>query len=191
MKHHPTANRQINFGKSDRAKFSDELFKELRKARKFALRLGEAQPDGEWRAHDRISKKLLKIHEHATYLESVLDDPTNSDDEKSTAARVALGHWTALQESDVVFPFRQKGVDMRIGLDIAAMTLKRQVDTIILVTGDADFIPAAKLARREGVEFLLDPMWQSVNDDLLEHIDGLQGGFDRPGSDSEPEDNDE
>jgi uncharacterized LabA/DUF88 family protein len=43
---------------------------------------------------------------------------------------------------------------MRIGLDIASMTLKRQVDTVILVTGDSDFVPAAKLARREGVEFL-------------------------------------
>jgi uncharacterized LabA/DUF88 family protein len=30
------------------------------------------------------------------------------------------------------------------------MTFKREVDTIILVTGDSDFVPAAKLARREG-----------------------------------------
>lgn len=68
---------------------------------------------------------------------------------------------------------RQKGVDMRIGLDITSITLKKQADTIILVTGDSDFVPAAKLARREGVEFILDPMWQSIGDDLFEHIDGL------------------
>ena len=50
---------------------------------------------------------------------------------------------------------------MRIGLDIASPTLKRHVDIIILVSGDADFVPAAKLARREGVQFVLDPLWQT------------------------------
>lgn len=69
---------------------------------------------------------------------------------------------------------------MRIGLDITTKTLKRQVDTIVLVTGDSDFIPAAKVARREGVEFILDPMWQSVEDDLLEHVDGLTSSLDAP-----------
>jgi uncharacterized LabA/DUF88 family protein len=48
---------------------------------------------------------------------------------------------------------------------------------IILVAGDADFVPAAKLARREGVHFILDPLWQNVSGDLLEHIDGLRSGF--------------
>ena len=69
---------------------------------------------------------------------------------------------------------------MRIGLDIAAMTLKRQADIVVLVAGDADFVPAAKLARREGVQFILDPLWQSVPPDLCEHIDGLTSGFPRP-----------
>ncbi|MCY3544387.1 MAG: NYN domain-containing protein [Chloroflexi bacterium] len=34
---------------------------------------------------------------------------------------------------------------MRIGLDIASITLKRQADTIVLVSGDSDFVPAAKI----------------------------------------------
>lgn len=71
---------------------------------------------------------------------------------------------------------------MRIGLDIASITLKQQADTIILVSGDSDFVPAAKLARREGVIFILDPLWQKVSNDLLEHIDGLRSGFYNPGS---------
>ncbi|MCB1946992.1 MAG: NYN domain-containing protein [Thauera sp.] len=71
---------------------------------------------------------------------------------------------------------------MRIGLDIASLTLKKQADTIILVAGDSDFVPAAKLARREGMEFILDPLWQQVNEDLFEHIDGLQSGLKRPAS---------
>ncbi|MDB6009360.1 MAG: hypothetical protein JWL65_1610 [Gammaproteobacteria bacterium] len=69
---------------------------------------------------------------------------------------------------------------MRIGLDIASMTLKHQVDTLILVTGDSDFVPAAKLARREGVEFLLDPLWQQVSDELNEHVDGVVSAFPKP-----------
>src|SRR5690606_39000007 len=92
-----------------------------------------------------------------------------------------LRHWAELRPEDIHLPLRQKGVDMKIGLDITSMTLKKQIDTIVLVTGDSDFIPAAKVARREGVEFILDPMWQSVDGDLLEHIDGLQSGLDKPG----------
>ena len=69
---------------------------------------------------------------------------------------------------------------MRIGLDIATITLKKQADTIILVSGDSDFEQAAKLARREGVTFILDPLWQNVSSDLLEHIDRLRSGFYNP-----------
>ena len=68
---------------------------------------------------------------------------------------------------------RQKGVDMCLGIDITSITLKKQADTLILVTGDSDFVPAAKLARREGAEVILDPMRQSVKPELHEHIDGL------------------
>jgi uncharacterized LabA/DUF88 family protein len=63
---------------------------------------------------------------------------------------------------------------MRVGLDIAAMAFKRQVKQIVLVAGDSDFVPAAKLARREGIDFILDPMWAPIRDDLHEHIDGLR-----------------
>jgi uncharacterized LabA/DUF88 family protein len=84
-----------------------------------------------------------------------------------------------LVEADAKYEVRQKGVDMRIGLDIASMAYKKQVDQIILVAGDSDFVPAAKLARREGIDFILDPMWASIRDDLHEHIDGLCSVFDR------------
>ena len=69
---------------------------------------------------------------------------------------------------------------MRIGLDIASITLKRHADVIVLVSGDSDFVPAAILARREGVQFVPDPLWQDVSPDLLEHIDGLRSGFFKP-----------
>ena len=51
-------------------------------------------------------------------------------------------------------------MNMRIGIDISSLAIKKQVDQIVLFAGDADFVPAAKLARREGVDFVLDPMWR-------------------------------
>ena len=62
---------------------------------------------------------------------------------------------------------------MRIGIDIASMAYKKQVTKMILIAGDSDFVPAAKLARREGVDFVLNPMTASINKDLNEHIDGI------------------
>lgn len=63
---------------------------------------------------------------------------------------------------------------MRIGLDISSMAFKKQVTRMILIAGDSDFVPAAKQARREGIDFILDPMGAQINSDLSEHIDGIQ-----------------
>ena len=71
---------------------------------------------------------------------------------------------------------------MRLGLDIASLAFKQQVSQMVLISGDADFVPAAKLARREGVDFILDPMWSTIRPDLYEHIDGLRSVCPRPGS---------
>jgi uncharacterized LabA/DUF88 family protein len=76
---------------------------------------------------------------------------------------------------------RQKGVDMRIAVDISSLAMKKQVNQIVLVSGDADFVPAAKLARREGVDFILDPMWGKIQPNLYEHIDGLRSTCPRLG----------
>ena len=63
---------------------------------------------------------------------------------------------------------------MRIGLDIASLAFKGQVERIILIAGDSDFVPAAKLARREGIDFILDPLRKTIRADLQEHVDGLR-----------------
>ena len=43
------------------------------------------------------------------------------------------------------------------------------------LSGDSDFLPVAKIARREGIHFLLDALEAPVEDDFIEHIDGLFG----------------
>lgn len=70
---------------------------------------------------------------------------------------------------------------MKIGIDIASLAYKHQVDQIILISGDSDFVPAAKLARREGIDFILDPMWADIKEDLHEHIDGLKSCWKKSG----------
>lgn len=79
-----------------------------------------------------------------------------------------------IKENDFQFKAEQKGVDMRIGLDIASMAYKKQVDQIVLISGDSDFVSAAKLARREGIDFILDPLFANIKPNLFEHIDGLR-----------------
>jgi len=90
--------------------------------------------------------------------------------------------FSQLTDDDFAYDVKQKGTDMRVGLDIASVSYKRQVDQIVLVAGDSDFVPAAKLARREGVDFILDPMWGPIADDLHEHVDGLRSTCPRPAS---------
>ena len=78
-----------------------------------------------------------------------------------------------LTDDDLKYPLNQKAVDMKVGLDIATLAFKERVNQIILSAGDSDFVPAAKFARKEGVDFILDPMMNNIDPSLHEHIDGL------------------
>jgi len=179
VSHHPILNQRIEFARTDQANFRKALFQALRKKRKFALRLGHVTKESDWRISAKLTKRLLKTRNWLELLEAPLQGnrpgemPVALSEDRRKELEQLVADWRELGDNDVALGLRQKGVDMRIGLDITSLTLKRQVDTIVLVTGDSDFVPAAKLARREGVEFILDPMWQNVTDDLFEHIDGL------------------
>ena len=83
------------------------------------------------------------------------------------------GEQTSLtvEANDLIPNIQQKGVDIRIGLDISALTLKGHVDVIALVTGDSDFIPALKFARREGKQTFLYTLGQSIRPEMYAHTD--------------------
>jgi uncharacterized LabA/DUF88 family protein len=77
-----------------------------------------------------------------------------------------------LKDDDFKPIFEQKGVDMRIGLDIAVFAEKRSVDRIILASQDTDCIPAMKHARRAGLQITLVRFPNShIAPELLEHAD--------------------
>lgn len=182
--HHPLLNRQIHYRVSDVANFRRALFERLRRERNVALRLGEVIRHDDWIMPTARLKPLLPTRNWI----AAIDFGTTAEDgsvtltaEQVDKARRLQGKWAELRDTDVTLDLRQKGVDMRIGLDIAALALKRFVSTIVLVAGDRDFVPAAKLARREGLQIIIDPLWQQRRlDDLWEHIDGLQSGLPNP-----------
>ncbi len=62
---------------------------------------------------------------------------------------------STLSDEDFKPRFEQKGVDMRLGLDIATYAANRSVERIILITGDTDCLPAMKLARTAGLQVVL------------------------------------
>jgi uncharacterized LabA/DUF88 family protein len=76
-----------------------------------------------------------------------------------------------LSEEDLVPDIEQKGVDLRIGLDVASLSVKRIVDVIVLISGDSDLVPAMKFARREGTRVYLDTLGHGVRRELKEHAD--------------------
>lgn len=90
---------------------------------------------------------------------------------RSKLLNKAAGDSVQITHEDLVPHITQKGVDMRIGMDIAALTLKKQVQIIVLVTGDSDFVPAMKFARREGTQLFLAPMRHKILPSLYEHSD--------------------
>ena len=153
--HTPVQKLSLDYARSTQARFRRRLFKALQGRPNLAVRLGEVRKYGNrsWILRPKPQSELL-------------------------TGSLAVSE---LSDGDFQPALRQKGVDMRIGLDIASITLKRQADVIVLVSGDADFVPAAKLARREGMQFILDPLWKDISPDLYEHIDGLRSGFFKPG----------
>lgn len=140
----PVSGNTMHFRRTDEAKFRLQFHEEIKRMRKIALRLGRVA-DGRWQISPQKTEALLK-------------------------GKTKI---SALTDADVYYDARQKGVDMRMGLDIAALSYQKLADQIMLVSGDSDFVPAAKLARREGVDFILDPMGNPINADLLEHVDGV------------------
>ena len=91
---------------------------------------------------------------------------------KQTISSQATGqNHKAPQADDLFLSLEQKGVDMRIGIDVATLTLKRLVDRIILISGDTDMIPAMKLARREGAQVVLVETAGPIHKELDEDAD--------------------
>ena len=145
--YNPITKKDDYLGKTDIYKWNEEFLQELKHQRKFALRLG------------RLSENQLYYNLKNDSFKRLMNKDISIED---------------LTTSDLQLNIEQKGVDMRIGVDISSLSFKKQVSQIILIAGDSDFVPAAKQARREGIDFILDPMEATIKKDLFEHIDGIR-----------------
>lgn len=144
--HHPITG-NVDLKKTALYKWSTDFHQSLRSKRKVALRLGRL-------ADERLGYVL---------------SPKATRELLSGKLQV-----TDLKDYHFNLNITQKGVDIKLSIDIASMAYKRQVNQIILVAGDSDFVPITKLARREGIDVILDPMGNHIPQDLQEHIDGIR-----------------
>lgn len=141
---HPVDGSTIEYSNTQVFKESKELHDQVARLPHFAFRRGECTHDG-WHAKFRALKNAGKYDATTGTLSLKLDD--------------------------LKPVIRQKGVDMRIGMDIAALTLKKHVEVIVLVTADSDFVPAMKFARREGAQLYLFSLGHGARDEMFENAD--------------------
>ncbi|MBK3719083.1 NYN domain-containing protein [Staphylococcus arlettae] len=140
----PISKEKINFSESQINKYSSNLITELSNKDFVAMRLGDTFFRG-WKLKNPVLEKIRK---------GIIKDTSK------------------LTDDDFTPDFQQKGVDIKIGLDVAWLSNNNIVDRIYMVTGDADFIPALKQARRDGIQIKLVKIGtKKINNDLLKHSD--------------------
>lgn len=144
--YHPVLKRTVDFARTPMYLWMNEFLKSLSSKRKTALRLGVLDEE---QARFELKYEVLK---------QLFNGKRTFD---------------SLTEDDMVIKIDQKRVDMKIGLDIASLSFKQQVDQIVLISGDSDFVSAAKHARREGIDFILDNLGAPIKFDLHLHVDGI------------------
>jgi uncharacterized LabA/DUF88 family protein len=124
----PVSGNQHNLGATERYRLSTSLFSQLVLKPNVALRMGQVN----------LSPNKWRL--------------------KPQVARQLVRMPRALTDDDFIPDLQQKGVDMRIGMDMARLALRDMVRLVIVVTGDSDFVPAFKFVRREGVKVMLAAM---------------------------------
>ena len=140
----PISKKAIDFGKTPVAQAQHALLESIKRTPNFALRLGKTI----WKNNGWIL--------NAQKLNDLLSKNITVDD---------------LTDNDVRPLIEQKAVDMKIGLDIASIATKRLAEKLIIISGDADIVPALKLARQEGMIVGLDPLKNPIRPELSEHVD--------------------
>ena len=142
----PMSKHSVDLSKTKEGQFRLAFHRQLQKKRKLALRLGEPVEMDGWRLRDDALNDLL-------------------------AKRITVDE---LQDDDFYPGTHYRGLELRMGVDLASLGYKKQAQQVVLITGDGYFAQAAELIRHEGIDVVLDPMWQNISEGLFAYIDGLR-----------------
>jgi uncharacterized LabA/DUF88 family protein len=121
----PISGDAYHLAQTERAKHAQSLYDQLELRPGFALRMGET----------RLTPQGWVLKPKS--VQQLIKEPR------------------ALEDRDFRLDINQKGVDIRIGLDMARLALREMVRAVVVVTADSDFVPAFKFVRREGVKVML------------------------------------
>lgn len=156
----------------------------------FRIYCYDCPPYGEKQTHP-LNKKIVDFSTTPTFISrtKIIGDLKIMDNTAFRSGALSFDGWVvskkavkdilktnrAFVDDDFTPDIKQKGVDIKIGLDVAWLSSKSIVERIILVTADSDFIPSMKFARREGVQVILVTMGHLlVKNELKEHTDELR-----------------
>ncbi len=142
----PVSRQQIDLSRSREGVFRLAFQKQLQKKRKLAVKFGEVCDIEGWKLSEDAQADLM-------------------------GKRIAVDELT---DEDFLPDVESKGIELRIGVDLATLAYKKQVQQVVLLTGDGAFSSAAELLRHEGIDVVLDPMWQNIPEELFSFIDGLR-----------------
>lgn len=175
---HPITGETIDFKNSPIARHNRRFMRELSEKNFVAVRKGQLDFKG-WKLSDFATKQL----QDSSSSEQAAASQTSDTETSNPPLQMQQTSANVFENLDKHFKpdFKQKEVDIKIGLDVAWLSSKRIVDKIILVTGDQDLVPAMKFARREGVQVVLVRVDSGyIKGVLKEHADEVrQMMFDR------------
>ncbi len=121
----PVSGEEFHLSSTERYRHAQSLYDQLELKDGVAIRMGET----------RLTPQQWKM--------------------KPRSAKQLIKEPRKVEDRDFDLDIGQKGVDIRIGLDMARLALRDTVRAVAVVTGDSDFVPAFKFVRREGVKVML------------------------------------
>ena len=124
---------------------------------------------------DEIKQKILRKSENISHtIKKFLSELGKQDYIALRLGTLSFEGWD-ISKSPPQPKFKQKKVDMLMGLDIAHLAYKKLVQRILLFSYDTDIQPALKVARIEGLQVILpvidESYFENPPEDLLKHSD--------------------
>ncbi len=126
--------------------------------------------------------KMVGCPRHRTYYytcEPFVRDGNESDIHKQAQFQKFVSRLKRLSRFEVKLgrlqmingTFKQKMVDVLMSLDISTMSYENQVEHIVILAGDSDFIPAIRNAKSYGTIIHLAYHQSLVHNDILDQVD--------------------